>query len=299
MAEKLSLVLTILLLIFLLGAYNTPFSYCNKPLAYNLGVLDSKFGLEKTEALKDIKIAEDILETAYGKNLFEYASPSAEISINFVFDERSELNSEITKQKSQVSKTDVSLKAKIAQYQKDVAALRAKIDALNAEIKKYNDQGGAPPDAYESIIARQRELTEEGNVLNERAKALNQETQKYNLSVGNLNQNISDFNQALSENPEEGIYDDETKSITIYFVNTKDELVHTLAHEMGHSIGMNHVENTQAIMYEKTSESLKVTDEDLGEIKKACAEFPLLEYWMGNIKRNLISLTEKGLQTVN
>lgn len=275
-------------------AYKTPFSFCDIPLTYKIGSIDTRFGLKQKDALSDISDAVNIFASASGKKLFDYSQASGVVTIDFVYDQRSALDSDINTQQSQISKADSSLQKKIKTYETDIKLFEEKILNLNATIQKYNNSGGAPPDIYNGIINEQNQLKIDGEVLNARAKQLNLETHNFNSSVQILNQNVSTFNQALEQKPEEGLYDGTKKTITIFFVNSKNELIHTLTHEFGHSMGMDHVDNPKAIMYPKTSNYLKFTEDDRSELNKVCKSFPLPEYWIYQFRQELSKFIENS-----
>lgn len=109
------------------------------------------------------------------------------------------------------------------------------------------------------------------------AQSLNRSSDEYNNQATELNQTISTYNSALSERPEEGIYKGVENRIEIYLYLNKPELIHTLAHEFGHALGIGHVNNPNAIMYAKTSQKVILTSEDVNELQDVCRERSILE----------------------
>lgn len=261
-------------------AYKTPFSYCDIPTTYKIGSIDSRFNINRAQAEVDISKAAEIFDAESDKNLFEYAPADGKVTINFVYDERTALMGDIEKQKSKIENLDSSLQGKINKYETDVKNFLQELDNFNKTVEAYNKSNEITKEDYDRLVGRQKELQNEGESLNRRADELNLETSNFNTSINRLNQNVDEFNDALVEKPEEGLYDAETNTITIFFVNSKNELLHTIAHEFGHALGMNHVQNNKAIMYPESSEFIEVTEEDAEEIDRVCKSFPLLTHWV-------------------
>jgi predicted Zn-dependent protease len=96
--------------------------------------------------------------------------------------------------------------------------------------------------------------------------------------VGKLNNVISNFNEDISKKPEEGIYMGDQNRIEIYFNNNQQELLHTLTHELGHALGLAHVnDNPQAIMYPYTTKTIILSTQDVAELNEVCREKSILE----------------------
>ena len=255
------------------------YSECDTPIPYKLGTLDPKFGLKQSTAISDIQDAIDIWSKTYGKPLF-VNSPTALLTINFEYDQRSALDSQINQLQNQLDKKNTTLQQQISAYEADVAVFEKKLAGFNARVNQINRSGGASPDEYNNLIAEQNQLNYEGNLLNTRAKQLNLSARDYNSNVQNLNQNINQFNQAIVQKPEEGLYNGGNNTITIYFANNNQELIHTLAHEFGHALGILHNEDPLAIMYPYTTSTLSVTAQDKQLLDYVCREQPLPTLWL-------------------
>ena len=88
------------------------YSECDTPIPYKLGTIDPKFGLKQTAAISNIQDAADIWSNNYGEKLF-VNSPTAQLTINFIYDQRSALNSQIDEQQNQLPLVDAFRNRKI------------------------------------------------------------------------------------------------------------------------------------------------------------------------------------------
>lgn len=255
-------------------------SACETPVTYTIDSIDARFGLSRTEAQKNIEEAADIWEKEYGGNLFENkTSEKAEIAISFVYDQRQELDSQIRDLQKNLDSQNADLQNKLAEYKKDVDRFREKINALNEEIKSWNAKGGAHAETFDRLVTEQKALKTQGDEINARARDLNLSTENYNTEVGLLNNDVSNFNKVLSQKPEEGLYDPNLDTITIYFVNDHNELVHTLAHEFGHSLKMQHVVDQTGIMHPNTNSSISLSEDDRNQLSEVCREQLIFNLW--------------------
>jgi peptidoglycan hydrolase CwlO-like protein len=247
------------------------YSPCEIPVRFKIGTVDERFKISEKQILANVTKAADIWNKAYGREVFVY-DPNGEVPIDFIYDKRQGLSSQINQLEKTVNKNGFDLKSQMSEYDSRVASFKQRLTNLNLEIEEWNSKGGAPPDEYARLKREQEDLQKEADSLNAKAQELNITADSYNSQVGNLNQTITTFNQALSQKPEEGLYKGDTNSIEIYFVNGTDELIHTIAHELGHAHGIDHNMNKKSIMYPFTNESLKLSDEDLQGLKDYCQD---------------------------
>jgi hypothetical protein len=247
------------------------YSQCDQPLSYKIGSIDPRFGISQSDVSEDSREATELWSSAEGKNLFTQTA-AAKLTVNFVYDERQALDTQIDQLNNKLKENNASLQQQIDDFKTQAASFQQRLDAFNKKVDEYNAQGGAPQDVYPTLVQEQNQLKAEGDRLNARAKELNLSTHDFNTSVSTLNQDINQFNSALAKKPEEGLYNGGDNTITIYFASNRQELLHTLTHEFGHALGMDHVTDPEAIMYPFTTKSLTVTDDDKKQLAYVCRE---------------------------
>jgi peptidoglycan hydrolase CwlO-like protein len=247
------------------------FSYapCRNPVSYKIGSIDQRFGLSREVLLTYLQEAESAWETQAGRDLFVY-DPHAELTVNLVYDKRQDLNNQISDLRSEVEEKKNSLKPEIAAYEERSARFQERVKNLNEEVARYNSEGGAPTEEYKRLIAEQKALQEEADALNAEAKRLNLTSDSFAAKVDELNKTVTTFNSELEIRPEEGLFDPNTNTISIYFHTNKTELVHTLAHELGHARGLGHVGSEDALMYAQVNDQITPTQDDLSALQEVC-----------------------------
>lgn len=245
------------------------FSPCDTPIKYKIGLIDPRFNIPQSEFLQNIRQAEAIWENVNSKNMFEY-DPQAELDFNMEYDNRQSLNTQIGELENRLDSGRSTLDSNIQEYERLVGQFNQRVKDLNEKISYWNSQGGAPPEEYEKLIKEQQDVNAEAQRLNDMARSLNLATGDYNAQVGELNQTINTFRQELNFRPEEGLYDSKEQKITIYITSSQNELIHTLAHEMGHALDIKHVTDEKAIMFPFSSRELLPSSEDEQALDTVC-----------------------------
>lgn len=274
-------------------------SPCATPKTFRIGTVDAQFGISKTELISDAEQAASAWKNNQGMILLKY-DPNASMPINMVYDQRQALNSQINNLNSQVKQQKNSLKPEISDYEQQVAAFKQKSDTLNQEIQSWNSKGGAPQNVYNNLTAQQKALQQQATQLQQQANQLNQSTDEYNQQINQLNQKVDTFNTVLSSTPEEGEYikDGTSEQIDIYITNSQQELIHTLAHEMGHSLGLGHNSNPNSIMYPYTNLVTKPSANDEAALAVVCQKRSIFTIAEQNIELLISTIKQNGTSII-
>lgn len=254
------------------------YSPCDTAIRYSIGTIDSRFNVKPDEFLTDAKAAVNIWNATQSKQLFVY-DPTATFTINMVYDSRQALTNEITKLNSDLKQKQGDIDPKIAAFKKKQDNFEARVNQLNQEVKYWNSRGGAPQDEYNKLVSRQKDLQVEARSLNEEAQSLGQSTQEYNLNAQKLNQTIDNYKQVLHYKPEEGLYEQEgnKRKISIYIDISKKEFLHTLTHEFGHALGLDHNDDEKSIMFPQTTTVLQPSKVDTASLDEICKKRTVFE----------------------
>ena len=83
------------------------------------------------------------------------------------------------------------------------------------------------------------------------------------------------------------------RKISIYIDIEKDEFLHTLTHEMGHALDLNHNSNPRSIMNPQTNSVLVPSTEDIKDLDEICLERTIFEVAVNRIKEIVLILESR------
>jgi len=252
-----------------LSYYIRTIAPCAHPIYYKIGTIDPQFNIKTEDLIKDAQIGANIWNKTAGKTLFIY-DPKGSLTINLVYDERQSISSQISARETQLQLAKSQLTPNEAKYNIMVADFKKRLTALNTKIDYWNNNGGAPPEEYQKLIQEQASLKAQTEELNKLVEQLNLSAKEYNNIISQLNQSAANFNEVIQDKPEEGLYSPANNEIDIYLALNKDELIHTLAHEFGHALGLPHTLDKKSIMFTSTSKTTVPAKEDINVLNNLC-----------------------------
>lgn len=293
--------------------YKATASVCPAPIEYRIGDIDASFDLTESQARLYASDAETYWESIADRELFKYDEDSS-FTIDFIFDERqATANSEETQrydldkkweESEKIKETVESLQADYQSlsnsYRADVSAYEKRLGEYNSEVNKYNDRGGAPADIFKELEIERKSLGRESEKLNKTAEELNVVAKKINdlsergnLLVNAYNQEVNEYNEKYGFAREFTQGDYHENNIRIYKFSSESELVTVLAHEFGHSLGIDHVEDESSLMYYllgDTTEFPVLTEDDILAFNSVCGRNETFTQKVRRVIRDLLKV---------
>lgn len=251
---------------------------CMVPISWTVARVDARFGISEDDAMRAVREAGALWEKAIGVRLFGFGADDG-YPITFEFDQRQAgvaerqardraLESErlgIETRRGEVQEAVRAHSADVQEYERDAAELRTSNNEM-ARVSRQNDLSEAERLELER---RADELEERARELQSRVRGLNRRSSELADDSDRLNEWIEAFRNrqtshagAFPEAPtQSGRYDETVlwlngtvdsveRRIRIFQFSDYEELVLTVAHELGHAIGLGHAPGTGALMSE-------------------------------------------------
>lgn len=272
------------------------FQPCERPITYTIASIDPRFGLSRAAFADDIKAAEHIWESPVHKQLFSYSS-AGDLKISLIYDYRQKATDALRKlgivindDKSTYDALKKKYDSLVASYDKERARIASLVEQYQrdknlfaGDVAYWNDRGGAPKQEYDALEQRRIDLNNQVAIINQANDSLSALVDTINATTAVLNKLIAELNLQVNTyntiggsggkefNEGEYVRNASGAAIYIYQFNDEHKLVRVLAHELGHALGLEHVENPKAIMYrlnESANETL--TRDDIAALQKQC-----------------------------
>ncbi len=242
---------------------------CAEPIAYGVGEFDRRFDLSQKDFLAALAEAEIIWEKPINKDLFSYSPEKGELAINLIYDYRQQVTEELGEIQGEVKEDEVTYRILEANY----LGAKARHDELKgiyqARVSELEARQPIPREEYQQLKILESEFNAAVRDVNVLVDKLNRLARVLNLTVEQYNT----IGASRGETFAGGLYtsDASGERIDIFEFSNHDKLVRVLAHELGHTLGLDHVDDPQAIMYKlNEGEVAKANVTDIFALKALC-----------------------------
>lgn len=237
---------------------------CRESLSYDIGTIDPRQNFLPEELLALIKRSEAVWEKSSGKDLFVYKK-GARIKVNLIYDNRQEKYNERKKESATLGLTEETLNEENSKLSIQKNTYENNLSSYNRIVASWNSRGGAPPGVVSNLQSKKNELEAE-------ARELEATISRYNDLARGYNNRVAEWNVLTGEETTAGEARS-TGEINIYLLehSSSDDIL--VAHELGHALGLGHIDNEKSIMYYRLPQGLTAPSQaDLTALNNFCSK---------------------------
>ena len=277
---------------------------CGQPVKYKLGAIDRRFGMTDQDALAALRDATRLWNSATDSDLVAYGDDTG-IPINFVYDDRERMSQDHAAYAATIRQAAADLK----KFDGEVAAVRGKLtvartsfssqessfktklDIYNADVERLNGGGGGTYEQGKVFDESKRQLDQQLSQLKDDQAAINELIERensliaqHNAVVNRANAVINIVNRDVGKDFVAGLYTvkDGRAQIDIFAFVDRPDLVRLLAHELGHALGMGHVDDPNSVMaasretgmvsLDSTGQVPELSSDDISALRGVCGK---------------------------
>ncbi len=271
---------------------------CSQALTFRVGDIDERFYITREELVGLIQDVAEVWSQAADTTVVVY-DENGDIAVNLVYAEVQQLSDREKQHRDRLEDEEFSItvleneyqrmnreyEAGVTRYEEDSKNLQQRIDGMNEWVVRKNNEGGFNEEDLNQYENRKQEIDRMKQDLDQREITLKRQANELNEKIDFLNDKVERKNKLVDEYNRmftgvrkftQGAYEwtADSKNINIFHFLDRDELRLVLAHEIGHALGMDHVQNPESVMYElmgsQARPGIELTDEDIRALQSVC-----------------------------
>lgn len=271
---------------------------CDEPVTYYIESIDDRFDVTTAQLRRLISGVGNLWSDAAGQRLVDY-DRNGDVAVYLIYDDRQQLVEEERDFNSQIQMERLTFDRLHREYTRHSNQYDEALDRYNSllrryetevrmhneEVAKWNEQGGAPEDEKKRVVEREEELsrmrgelTSLQNRVNSVGLQLEEVTDRLNAISSRKDELIGEYNERFSGeyrfNQGEYIHTAAERRINIYHYKSLNHLRLVLAHELGHALGLGHVDSPGSVMYPVVEShgaaAVELSGQDIEAIQMRC-----------------------------